>query len=144
MLVKRIYAHWLKDVGEKFLVFKAFSNLFIVYRYVLIVSINLNLASIRRDNLVHQSLHRYYLVFQVWVFSSYLMDNKCVLRVQIYRQAFHFQDLGYFSARFTAIMEDYIAFSIDCFEVKLAEQDAKSCLSDLVSSRRVCSVRDVF
>ena len=114
MLVKRIYAHWFKDVGEEFLVFKAFSNLFIVYRYVYIVSLNLNLASIWCDDFVHQSLHRYYLVFQVWVFCSYLMDNKCVLRVQVDCQAFHFKDLGYLSTRFTTIMKDHIAVSINC------------------------------
>ena len=113
-------------------------------RYVLIVTVDLDLASIWCDNLVHQCLHRYYLILQVGVFSGYLMDNKCVLRVQVYRQALHFKNLGYYSACLPAIVEDDITVSIDCLEVKLAEQDAECCLADLVPSGGICRVRYVF
>ena len=103
-------------------------------RHILVLTIDLYMASIRCDNSIHQGLHGTDLNIQVWVLCCYLVNDQCVLRVQIDGQAFHFEDFSDFTSYFGSVMKDGISFCIDCLEIQFTKQYAKSCLTHLVSS----------
>ena len=60
------------------------------------------------------------------------MYDQGVLGVQIHSESLHFQNLGYVSTVQSPVVENRVAISIHSFEIKLAEQDSKRGLTNLV------------
>ena len=89
MFIHQVEVHGTQNVSEELLALICIDHLLAVDWNLLVFTPNLDVASVRSHDFIHECLHGGDLRFNLHVLSRYLVNNQRVLRIQIDGQAFH-------------------------------------------------------